>query len=61
MTNGKFKYIQWIQEQIYSIEHIMPQTLNKEWINELGKNYQEIPDLYLNSIGNLTVIAYNSQ
>ena len=61
MTNGKFKYIQWIQEQIYSIEHIMPQTLNKEWINELGKNYQEVPDLYLNSIGNLTVIAYNSQ
>src|SRR5699024_11865577 len=50
-----------IQEQIYSIEHIMPQTLNKEWINELGTNYQEVHDSYLNSIGNLTITAYNSQ
>src|SRR5699024_1692443 len=39
----------------------MPQTLNKEWINELGTNYQEVHDSYLNSIGNLTITAYNSQ
>src|SRR5699024_10808962 len=50
-----------IQDQVYSIEHIMPQTLNKEWISELGENHQEIRDLYLNSIGNLTITAYNSK
>lgn len=50
-----------LQDQIYSIEHIMPQTLSKEWINELGDNHEEIHDLYLNSIGNLTLTAYNSK
>ncbi|HLQ98335.1 MAG TPA: DUF262 domain-containing protein [Candidatus Dormibacteraeota bacterium] len=50
-----------IQDQVYSVEHIMPQTLNKEWISELGENHEETHDLYLNSIGNLTLTAYNSK
>jgi hypothetical protein len=44
-----------------SIEHIMPQTLNKEWKNYLGNNWEEIHDLYLHSLGNLTLTAYNSE
>lgn len=50
-----------LKNQDYSIEHIMPQTLNSQWIDELGENYQETHDLYLNSIGNLTLTGYNSK
>lgn len=47
----------------YTIEHIMPQNknLNKEWIKNLGENYKEIQNKYLNTIGNLTLTAYNSE
>ncbi|WP_271397613.1 DUF262 domain-containing protein [Salinicoccus roseus] len=50
-----------VQNQDYSVEHIMPQKLNSEWVTELGDNYEETHDLYLNSIGNLTLTGYNSK
>lgn len=43
------------------VEHIMPQTLNETWKNELGENYKEIHDNYLNNIGNLTLIRHNQE
>ncbi|MCG2700228.1 DUF262 domain-containing HNH endonuclease family protein [Candidatus Parcubacteria bacterium] len=43
------------------VEHIMPQTLNDEWKNELGENYQQIYDDYINNIGNLTLIRHNPE
>lgn len=47
----------------YSIEHIMPQNpeLGKEWIADLGNNWEEIHDKYLHTIGNLTLTAYNPE
>ena len=36
-----------------SIEHIMPETLSKEWKEKLGENYAEIHGEYLHTIGNL--------
>lgn len=36
-----------------SIEHIMPETLSREWKNKLGDNYAEIHGEYLHTIGNL--------
>lgn len=45
----------------YSIEHIMPQTLTEKWRKDLGENYQEIHEKFVNTIGNLTVTAYNSE
>lgn len=45
----------------YSIEHIMPQTLSNSWIQDLGDNYQEVHEKWLNSIANLTLTAYNSK
>ena len=45
----------------YSIEHIMPQTLTKEWEQQLGKNAVEIHNNYINDIGNLTLTAYNTE
>ncbi|GAA9988631.1 hypothetical protein VN1001_10300 [Helicobacter pylori] len=45
----------------YTIEHIMPQTLTKEWKKDLGENFQEIHDKYLHTIGNLTLTGYNPE
>ncbi len=45
----------------YTIEHIMPQKLTEEWERDLGENFQEIHDKYLNTIGNLTLTGYNSE
>ncbi|WQY73199.1 DUF262 and DUF1524 domain-containing protein [Helicobacter pylori] len=42
-----------------TIEHIMPQTLTKEWKRDLGENFQAIHDKYLHTIGNLTLTGYN--
>lgn len=50
-----------IEKKVYSIEHIMPQTLNDEWKKELGQNYQEIHEEWLHRMANLTLTAYNSR
>lgn len=44
-----------------SIEHIMPQTLSEWWQNNLGDDWEDIHDEWLNTIGNLTLTAYNSE
>jgi uncharacterized protein with ParB-like and HNH nuclease domain len=55
------KEIEMINLDNLSIEHIMPQTLTKAWQKQLGDNWQEDYDLYVNSLGNLTLTAYNSE
>lgn len=45
----------------YSIEHIMPQTLNASWRKELGPKADEIHGVWLHRLGNLTLTAYNSE
>lgn len=44
-----------------TIEHIMPQTLNDSWKNYLGDKWESIHQQYLDTIGNLTLTAYNSE
>ena len=43
-----------------TIEHVMPQNpdLLEEWQQELGENWQEIQEIYLHTIGNLTLIGW---
>lgn len=43
------------------IEHIMPQTLNNDWKEELGSDYEAIHQEYVNTIGNLTLIRHNQE
>ena len=43
------------------IEHIMPQKLNEDWINELGENYETVHQELVNTIGNLTLIRHNQE
>ncbi len=50
-----------LNERTLQVEHIMPQTLNQTWKDELGVNYKEVYDNYLNNIGNLTLIRHNSE
>ncbi|MCC6549831.1 MAG: DUF262 domain-containing protein [Ignavibacteriaceae bacterium] len=44
-----------------AIEHIMPQTINKDWELELGTNYDEIHTKYLHNIGNLILTEFNGE
>jgi uncharacterized protein with ParB-like and HNH nuclease domain len=44
-----------------TIEHIMPQTLSTWWQNNLDEDWEETHELYLHTIGNLTLTAYNSE
>jgi len=41
------------------IEHIMPQTLTPQWIQELGDNASEHHARLLHTLGNLTLTGYN--
>ena len=44
-----------------SIEHIMPQTLSKDWETYLtSKNDRQMYDQFLNNLGNLALTNYNS-
>lgn len=44
-----------------TIEHILPQTLTPSWRESLGDNYNEIKEMYLHTLGNLTLTGYNSK
>ncbi len=44
-----------------TIEHIMPQTLSESWQNYLGDDWEDVFELHKDSIGNLTLSAYNSE
>lgn len=44
-----------------SVEHIMPQTLNKEWKTILGANSTNVHKKWLHTLGNLTLTGYNSE
>jgi hypothetical protein len=47
----------------YTIEHIMPQKekLTDQWKEELGLNWEEIHEIFLHRLGNLTITGYNSE
>jgi hypothetical protein len=44
-----------------TIEHILPQTITPDWMEELGDNHQEVHDSLLHTLGNLTLTAYNAE
>ncbi len=44
-----------------TIEHIIPQTLSDSWEKYLGEGWQNTYDIYLHTIGNLTLTAYNTE
>jgi len=44
-----------------SVEHIMPQTLKDWWERHLGEEWGNVHELYLHTLGNLTLTGYNSE
>jgi hypothetical protein len=44
-----------------TIEHVLPQTLNQEWRDELGSDAETIHTTSVNTFGNLTLTGYNSE
>lgn len=50
-----------VDNNTYTIEHVMPQNLTEKWRTDLGTDYQYIYEKYLHKIGNLTLSAYNSE
>ncbi len=57
----KFAHKEKVPFDNLTIEHIMPQTLSEWWQNELGAEWEETHDLFLHTIGNLTLTAYNTE
>lgn len=55
-----FKHKEIVEMDNLTIEHVMPQTLSEWWEDYLGDDAFVIQDIYLHTIGNLTLTAYNS-
>lgn len=49
-----------MKEGIFSIEHIMPQTLTPEWKQALGEDWENIYTTYLHTFANLTLTGFNT-
>lgn len=45
----------------YTIEHIMPQEMTKEWKEMLGADWKNVHETWLHRLGNLTLTAYNQK
>lgn len=43
-----------------TIEHVMPQTLTEEWQSHIGDGWEITHELWLHSLGNLTLTGYNT-
>lgn len=45
-----------------TIEHILPQKINAAvWKKEVGDNYDRVYEIYLHTLGNLTITGHNSE
>ena len=48
-----------LDNNVYTIEHIMPQHMTPAWTEALGENAEEIHDTWLHRLANLTLTGYN--
>lgn len=44
-----------------TVEHVMPQTITEWWQEHLGEDWLADHELYLHTLGNLTLTGYNSE
>jgi uncharacterized protein with ParB-like and HNH nuclease domain len=58
---SSFNHKEAVPVENLTIEHIMPQTLSEWWQEHLGEDWDETHELYLHTIGNLTLTAYNTE
>ena len=53
--------VQALEDETFTVEHIMPQNLSSSWKDALGANYEAIHSEWVNRLANLTLTGYNSQ
>ncbi|MCY7332031.1 MAG: DUF262 domain-containing HNH endonuclease family protein [Pseudanabaena sp. CAN_BIN31] len=56
-----FRHKEQVDFSNLSIEHIMPQTLNDLWKSHLGEDWAITHELFIHTLGNLTLTAYNGE
>lgn len=56
-----FEHKEQVSFDKFSIEHVMPQTLNEDWKDDLGEDWAITHELLRHTIGNLTLTAYNPE
>jgi len=58
-----FKRKEKVNVDEYTIEHILPQNTNlsEDWQIMLGEDWKATQEVYLHTLGNLTLTAYNSE
>jgi hypothetical protein len=57
LENGRYPKAsaEFVGAKSVSVEHIMPQHLNDDWVEELGEHAETIHQSYLNTLGNLSL------
>ncbi len=60
-SKERVEVIKSMTEGVFTVEHIMPQTLTEQWKKDLGENFENIYNDWLNTIANLTLTGYNSK
>lgn len=57
IENGRYPkpYSEFVTAKSVTVEHIMPQNLTDEWIADLGDDAEVIHDLYVDTLGNLSL------
>lgn len=57
IENGRYPdpYSEFVIAKSVTVEHIMPQHLTEEWIEDLGPDAEAIHELYVNTLGNLSL------
>lgn len=58
---SKYNHKEQVSFDGLTIEHILPQTVTNWWKQHLGEDWQADYELYVHTLGNLTLTAYNSE
>ena len=59
-SEERVSVVKGLEEGSFSVEHVMPQTLNAQWKETLGDDWERIHEEWCHKMANLTVTAYNS-
>ncbi|MBM4073232.1 MAG: DUF262 domain-containing protein, partial [Planctomycetes bacterium] len=56
-----FAHKEAISFDLLNVEHVMPQSLSEEWKADLGGQWETTHDVWLHTLGNLTLTGYNPE
>ena len=59
-SEERLAVVKGLEEGNFSVEHVMPQTLNAQWKESLGEDWERIHEEWCHKMANLTITAYNS-